>query len=377
MNVLFLSQGKDIDTHPDWHDALVRLREEAFIRDFLNVPFYGYAEKHGWDNFYKHVVDLCRQDKYDIVYFHYFHSQAIPSPQKCIESIRGVAPSSVIMTSSGDPFSDNWMRNHYPQSIKNASRYADITFSTQMGRAADKMLRWGANNIVFTPNSLCQTRFEAKGIDWENHKFDFDVVFVGSRNAVRFNPISKHYFATRHRRKLVAALSRHFGKRFGLFGNGWDGVLPNEGPIPFNQQQDYFRRGRIVVGGNPYSYSDYYSSNRIFFEVGSGIPTVELKVQRLDNVLRDNDHVYFANDIDDVIEKCEQILKSDAKQVYSKAAKAAQYIAERHTQYHRMKFKIDTAMRYLANGRKLDVKFPFFLDEVDLEQEMKYAIRAK
>jgi hypothetical protein len=42
-----------------------------------------------------------------------------------------------------------------------------------------------------------------------------------------------------------------------------------------------------------------------------------------------------------------------------------------------MKFKIDTVKKYIANNNTLDVKFPFFLPEVDIENEMKYAIRTR
>jgi len=376
MKVFFLSQGKQIFDHPGWHDALVKLKAEGEIEDFENIPYFGYAEKFGWDEFYKMVVEKCEAEKYDIVYFHYFHQHRKPSPKKCIEQLRTLSDRTVILTSSGDPFSDNWMRPDYPDDFKEASRLADITFSTQMGKAADKMMKWGAKNVVYTPNSMCQVRFSAQDIISENHEFDFDVVFVGSKNCNRINPISKFWWATKERDELVRKLTQHFGKRFGLFGKGWN--YPSaQGPTPFDKQQDTFRRGRIVVGGNPYSYSDYYSSNRVFFEISSGIPTVELAVPRLNKVLKDNDHVYFANSIPDVINKIEHLLSLDTNALYTKAAKAAKYIENNHTQYHRMKFKIDTAKRYKANNYKLDAQFPFFLPEVDLEEEMKYAIRQK
>jgi hypothetical protein len=59
--------------------------------------------------------------------------------------------------------------------------------------------------------------------------------------------------------------------------------------------------------------------------------------------------------------------------LYNKAASASKYIEDKHTQYHRMKFKIETVKKYIANGRILDVKFPFFLPEVNLSEENKFA----
>ena len=377
MKVLFLSQGKEINDHPGWHDSLVQLKKEGEITDFLNIPYFGFVEKFGWDSFYRKVVNICKNEQFDLVYFHYFHKKGKPSPKDCIKNLKKLKKAPIVLVSSGDPFSDNWMRPDYPQDFKDASRFADITFSTQMGKAADKMMKWGANNIVFVPNSMCQTRFKADSIDVKNHKFDFDIVFVGSNNSGRiFNPVNSHWFGSQKRKKLVNSLYDHFGMKFGLFGNGWD--LPcSQGPIEFNKQQENFKRGRVIVGGNPYSYSEYYSSNRIFFEVSSGIPTIELNVPRLNRILRNNEHLYFAEDIPSLLKKVDSLLERDPNALYEQAGKAAQFVQENHTQYHRMKFKIDTAKRYKLNNRKLDVAFPFFLPEVNLEDEMKFATRTQ
>ena len=379
MNVLFLSQGYKIEDHPGWHWALEQLQREGMISAFLNIPVRGYVEKYGWNAFYDHVEKLCNKTEFDVVYFHYFHhrhTQNVISPEKCILKIRSMLPQVIILASAGDGFSVNWLRPHYPFEFKEVSRCADITYSTQMGGAVDAMTNWGAKNIVYTPNSSCPVRFKSKHINIGQHRFEFDVVFVGSNNVGRmWNPLSRDLYESRARLKLVKELHGHFGNRFGLFGNNWDGVLFNHGVTPFSEQHNTFQRGRIVVGGNPYSLCDYYSSNRLFFEISSGVPTVELAVPRLDHVLRNQDHCYFCNSIDEIIETCDRLLKVDPEELYTLAANAADYIAERHTQYHRMKFKLETAVRYRENGNKLDVKFPFFLPEVDIDHEMKYAVR--
>ena len=134
-------------------------------------------------------------------------------------------------------------------------------------------------------------------------------------------------------------------------------------------------RKQFFLGGTPYSISDYYASNRPFFSIASGVPTIELAVPRLDHILRDQEHCYFCHSIDEVIAQCDHLLKSDPVELYAKAALAADYIAERHTQYHRLKFQLETAIRHRQNGNRLDVAFPFFLPEVDLMNEMKYATR--
>lgn len=378
MKVLFLSQGKTVEAHPGYHDALCRLKEEGMISDFLNLPYFGYAEKCGWDAFYQHVIELCMNQDFDVVYFHFFHSRNKPSPKNCIQKLKRMHPSTIVITSVGDGFSSNWMIPDYPDDFKDASRLADITFATQMGRAADKMLKWGAKNIVLSPLGMCQKRFKSGKIDIDQHKFDFDVVWIGGKNAGRiFNPFNRNSYAGCMRERVVNMLAKRYGSKFGLFGGGWEHLPYAQGVVPFDKQQEYFRRGRIVVGATPFSFADYYASDRPFFSISSGIPTIELKVPRLNQILRDGEHVYFVDTISDIVSKCDELLSTDPVDLYQKAGQAAIYIAEHHTQYNRLKFELDTARRYVENGCQLDVAFSFFLPEIELAAEKKYAIRPR
>jgi hypothetical protein len=375
MKILFLSQGKHIEDHPGWHDALVQLKKEGEIDDFQNVPYLGYAEQFGWESFYKEVISLSRKNNYDLIYFHHFHGRGKPSPKPCLESLLNFNHRPIIITSCGDGFSDDWMRPDYPNDFKVMSSLADITFSTQMGKAADKIIQWGAKNVVFSPLGMCQVRFRPLSIDVERNNFEFDVVFLGSNNSNRlFNPISKAWWGSISRQKLVRELAKNRTIKFGLFGNYWKNFI-TQGPVSFGEQQETFQRGRILIDAPPYSWSDYYMSNRPIIQMASGVPTILYNVPRLRNIFRDNDHCYFVNDHYEASEILLELLSQDKKIIYNRAAETAKYIIQNHTQYHRMKFKIDTVKRYISNGNKLNVKFPFFLPEIDLKEETKYAIR--
>ena len=373
MKVLFLSQGRKTQDHPGWEWSLDRLRGEGFINDYMNLPWIGYGEEHGFDTLYRHIVDLVRVKHFDVVYFHYFHNGGKPSPEKCIHELKSMNPAPVVMTSCGDSFNNDWRPPYFPIEFQGASRAADLTFVTQMGKGARMMIRWGAKRVILAPNSLCPLRFKAHSIDPKTHKFDFDVIMIGSRNGGGYNPFNAFYWKARERQRLVRCLASHFGSRFGIFGRNWGDLANAQGPCDFNTQQLTMQRGRIVVGGNPYTDSDYYSSNRLFFEIASGIPTVELRVGRLGNILRDSDQVYFAEDIDDVIDIVERLLKEDPVALYAKAGVAAKEMEARHTQYHRMKFKLSCAKAFMFDGENFSPPFDFFLPEVDVKSEMKYA----
>lgn len=373
MKVLFLSQGRTVENHPGWEWSLRKLKEEEFIEDYLNIPWIGYGEANGFDALYCRVVELVKAHKFDLVFFHYFHNGGRPSPEKCIRELKALPLPPVVLASVGDPFSNNWQPPYFPHEFQGASRAADITFTTQMGRGALKMLSWGTKRIVLSPNSLCPVRFKAHTIDPLSHKFDFDVVMIGSRNGGGLNPFNSFFWKVRQRTRIVQALSRHFGTRFAVFGRGWGDMVSAQGPIPFDEQQKAMMRGRVLVGGNPYTYSDYYSSNRLFFEVASGIPTVEWRVSRLNKILREDDQVYFADSIDGIIATCERLLKTNPIDLYAKAAKAAEGIATRHTQYNRLKFQLSVAQEFKVHGDKMEIPFDYFLPEVNLEEERGHA----
>ncbi len=102
-----------------------------------------------------------------------------------------------------------------------------------------------------------------------------------------------------------------------------------------------------------------------------------MSVPRLNKIFRNKEHCYFAEHIDEVNGICESLLTENKKRLYDKSTAAAKYIEERHTQYHRMQFKIDTVKRFIKNNHVLDVDFPFFLPEVNMKEEMKYATRSR
>jgi len=381
MKVLFLSQGKTIGTHPGYHWSLNQLQHEGIIEDFLNVPFIGYAQQYGWKAFFNHIVELCRRNHYDIVYFQHWHGTGAKSAgerdiEYCVGKLHKLHPRPIILTSCGDPYSHTFWLPHYPKCFRKMSQLADITFSSQMGLAADKMMSWGVQNLVFSPLAACPVRFKPSPINIKKHLFDFDLVWIGNRSQAR-NPFNRNFFLGRYRAQITKVLDRVYGQRFGLFGNGWSGLRSWRGQAPFDEQQSYFQKGRIAVDARALSFADYYASDRPFFIAISGIPLVMYRTPRFDRILRENDQCYFVESPEETVETCNRLLKCDPEELYAKATQAAYYVAEHHTQYHRLKFNLDTAKRYRENNNHLDVRFPFFLPEVNVQDETRYAVRKK
>lgn len=380
MRLLFLSQGRKIEDHPGYDEGLRRLLNEGVLSHYQNLPYIGFAEQHGYEALWAEIIRQARGCEANAVYFQYFHRKANPNPARCIEALRKLPQSPVIVTSCGDAFSSNWMWPHFPESFKICARMSDLTFSTQMGRTADKMLAWGIRNIVLLPHALCQVRFKVYQEEAEMISKDFDVVWVGSRARRKPNIWNKVFWNGRNRARLVHLLSAKYGTRFGLFGYNWEGNPSWQGAIPFNEQQAAFRRGRVIVDAISDPFGDrYYTSDRPFFALASGVPVILFDKTGLDRLFKPGEHAYYARNADDLLTVCTRILESDPEELRLKALATAKLINERHTQYHRMKFAMEQIQRcQTAKAVKKPAQvpeLPYFLPDVDVSCEIKEAVR--
>jgi hypothetical protein len=88
-------------------------------------------------------------------------------------------------------------------------------------------------------------------------RFDFDVVFVGSR---------RYHNEWQYRPQLIAWLEQTYGRRFGHFGN--DGIMAIRG----KQLNDLYATAKVVVGDTlclDFKYPHYWS-DRIYETTGRG-----------------------------------------------------------------------------------------------------------
>jgi hypothetical protein len=349
VRLLFLIQGRTPQDHPGYHDGCLRLMAENTLSAYLPFCYYGdHTEGVDWRLRWISLLDQAKLFLPDVVFCQFFHGR-IKHTRFLIEGLRSLPSRPTIASSCGDPFVPGLSFHNFPKPLRDSTRLADISFFTQMGAGATSAARWGAKNIVLWPHGICQVRF---GLPmWSDHNAaDFEVVFIGS-HVVGRNPVSSLARAARARTALVLSLAKRYGKRFGLFGRGWSGLECWQGPVPYEMQGDTLQRGRLVVGGYPHSCADYYLSDRPFIAIGSGVPFLDYAVPKVDRIFRPGEHWYLYHDEQELLSTCDKLLETEGTSVALKAQAAADYVHSRHTQYHRMKFAIET-MGALREARR-------------------------
>ena len=271
------------------------------------------------------------------------------------------------MSTLGDPFRNGYLgRPSVPRSFLQAAQRSDLVMLTSMGVLADYVARYTRAPILLSPNGACQVRFAEISATAPPAAPEFDVVFIGSRNASR-NPLRPYHAFARRRERLVDALSRRFGSRFAVFGHGWEGRPSAQGPVPFDQQAEAARRGRVVVGGVPYSTARYYTSNRPFIQMTSGVPLVDSFVPGVETLFRPEEHWILADE-HHLVSAVERVLEMGDERRSAIGQAAAAYVLSRHTQAHRVASLVENARR-LADARRSGGRpapyLPYFLSDVD------------
>ncbi len=378
MNVLFLSQARQLSDQQSYHDAMLRAQAAGRIQTYTNIPFYGCAQACGWDGLWRTVVETCQRERTELVFFQFFHGHAIPSPRACVEALRKLPSPPMIAVSCGDLFSDHARRA--PRAFLELSVLSDVTFLTSMGRFAALLARLGARRLMLMPHAFSTTVFALGRQRPEPAAAEFDVVMVASRGRA-LNPFRYMTWASLKRQRIVDRLYRRYGKRFAVFGHGWKNHPAWQGPVEFNRQDEVFGRGRLVVDGRPPFAQDYYASDRPFYVAGAGVPLVQHVTPRFEALFRPDHHAYYVGCDEAIVDVCDRVLGMDEAGLRARADDTVRLVAEKHLVDHRVGLILDVCERVgrVAGGlggrcAAGDIPLPYFLPEVDLERERAFAL---
>lgn len=385
MKILMLSQGRKIEDQPDFDVALRNAECDGENVELLNIPYVGYVEKHGGEAFYSEVVRANSEFKPDLVFFQFFHSANPGDPCPCVSALRAAKKRPLVFGSIGDAFDTGLFKcfgRVMPLQTLKLAEVADAIFTTTMGSPTVELIKHGAKNVVFLPHAFLPEHFPLPDIE-DKVKKQFDVVMIGSRPTIKALIKRPLLGFTRGftREATVRALSRRFGDRFALFGNGWKGISAR-GACRFSEQLDMFRRGRIGVDFPAQVADRYYMSDRPFFILGSGTPLIIMYVAGLDKIFKDGKHAYFASSIVELPDVCEKVLRRGDDELEQNRRDTLKLIANRHLIANRMDTMLSVyeALKRCRSGEcsseaaLRQIRMHHFLPEIDLEAEYKHAV---
>lgn len=376
-SVVLLLQGDSPAAHPGIVDGYERLKAVGTVRSLSIHPVFGPNGVERGEAFWSGVLASAHDTGATIVVLQYYQSARLPDPRPTLRRLRRLPMRPTVVSTLGDAFMNGYFgRPDVPRPFLQAASESDLVMLTSMGTLADHVARFTSAPIMLLPLGACQVRFGQADDSPQPDNVAFDVVFVGSRNRPR-NPTRGYHWAARRREKLVHSLAQRYGARFAVFGTGWDGLASAQGPVAFDAQASAARKGRVVIGGVPFSRSRYYASNRPFIQATSGVPVLDVAVPGVGLLLRDREHWVLTSEAD-LLRTLDDMLTWPASERTAIGQRAAKYVASRHTQGHRVAALIENVRRIRgasASNEWPAPYLPFFLDETDLQRESGLATR--
>ena len=376
-SVVLVLQGSAPDTHPGIIDGYEQLRRQGVVSAISVFPVLGPQGVSLGETFWDNVIQQANEQAASLVVFQYYHSRALPDPRLAMQKLHKLPSRPFLVSTLGDAFMNGYFGGpSIPRSFLQAAEESDLVTLTSMGALADKVDQYTAAPIMLCPNGACQVRFGSAQERMDDSEKEFDVAFVGSRNMSR-NPLRPYHWFGKRRTQLVERLSRQFGKRFAIYGKGWDYLPSARGSVPCAQQANAVRSARVVVGGIPFSQERYYTSNRPFIQMTSGVPIVDVRVPGVELLLQDRVH-WVLSDEKGLMDAIEDVLSWTPEERTAMGQAAADYVLDRHTQAHRVASLFENVRRLRAwrdEGVAVFPYLPFFHDDVVVDSEISVVTR--
>ena len=389
MRILMLSQGRTVDDQPSFHHAFQHAESEGRRIEFRNIPYLGFAAEHGNAALWAEILRVNREFEPDVVFFQFFQHECLcgdiegSDPTACILQLKAAENHPLIFGSQGDPFQPNrfrpWVRLP-TRPMMAVVRNADAFFSTSMGTLADYWVRQGGRNVIFLPHAYANQNFDCMIED--RRGCEYDAVMVCSIGLSRVRPLGSAIQVAK-RWSDATALWRRYGKRFAVFGRGWQRHPAYKGVLSFRDQVAIYKSSRICVDACAPVSEMYYASDRPFFVAGSGSFLVQRYTPRFETMFQAGRHIEFATSTREVVSACDRLLNLEDNDADVRRTATLDLVRAHHCVAHRVDTIISVAEALRScRGKGLsaeeaqrEIRLWHFLPEIDIEKERQYAVR--
>lgn len=238
-------------------------------------------------------------------------------------------------------------RKPLPQAVIKLTKKCDVISLVAKGKFAERFRRMGCRNVCYLPHVADKVRF---GKPWEvNQPRNYDVIMIGNntKSKIPFRSMP----GSSQRERLANLLSSKFGRRFALFGQGWQENKSNRGPLEFSLQEELMHTAWLRVGIDHFPNYEGYFSNSLPITLISGTPYVVKYIPGMENFLVDGYHCRMFDTTEEAIEITKELISGPRDKLIEmgqRGAELAQNILNE-----------DVRMERLINILKMHEETPF------------------
>ena len=298
--LLYIANENKIGDQVGARQAFEIMKKEQKLEDYKVVSFI-ILEKEcsGQEEVNMKLLNIFKEFMPDIILIE--HLGKFYLSDELLKQFKSIKNKLVISYREGDIYKG--IVKPISSQIKKIAPVTDIIFLCGDGAYMDSFKNIGFSNVKYAPNCVDTIRFGHKKEDID---IKSDMVFIGNNIGKKFRlfEMEGNYI----RKKYLKLLSNIYGKRFSLYGEGWDMIKGNKGRLHFDLQNEVIQSSKMVIGIDHYPSISKYFSNRLPIAMVSGVPYVCYKSKDLDKLFKDREEIFFFDNEKTLIETVEEVL---------------------------------------------------------------------
>lgn len=265
------------------------------------------------------ILAIAEKFQPDVIYWH--HVSHFKLNDDFFVKLKEKAPKAKNVYHEPDPYGRFIKRIN--ENMRLLFSKADLTIMSGAGNFIKLAQEAGAKNVIFSVQHFDNIRVGRPWTPTETRENDLVMI----ANAAGYIKIPGRYIPGSQRRiELGKKLSESFGRRFALYGNGWDGLEAARGRLEFNLQEQTIRSSWVSINWQHFDKEPFYFSNRIPISLASGVPHITNYQPGYDFIFKNlKGGLYMAKTVDEAVEIAHYLLSQPKAFLLEEGQKARDF----------------------------------------------------
>jgi len=285
MNILLLLNGTE-GCQTGIEDGFSHLKSKGIIDSLYWFYLDDYAKKNSMKLALKESLVIAEKLQPTMIII--FHIGKSKISNEYMLGLRRLSSNPTLVYNEGDMYG-TWAKP-VTISMKVVMKAVDVVSICGLGKFYEQIYKIN-KKIIYTPNHADIARFNKKPFILEERKNK--LVLVGNKVKPKLFSAIRRQPGAKQRESLINCLSDTFSKEFVLHGNGWDGLISNQGSVDFYQQLEVFKESWITVSYEHYPEIPYFFSNRLPIALLAGSLFVCHYNKGYENMFKGCDFIFF------------------------------------------------------------------------------------
>lgn len=343
MKLYYFLNESNPKEHIDVYFALENLKKKGEITEYKIFPFLYHLKTSNNESVINKSFKEVREFEPDLILFS--HTGNFKVGKSFFDEVKKLNPKVVIAYRDGDIYHP-WYKP-MSKEIFELINYCDVSFWCGVDYFTSKFIN-SYMDVRYVPSVSDPNRFKQ-----ENSAVKlFDVVLIG--NFIRSKVPFKTYPGSNGRKKIASFLYNKLGDRFTVFGNGWNNLSFNQGPVAFDKQSDVYNNSRLTIAVNNL-HAQYYFSNRLPIALASGIIIINNYEKGIEIPFSEINYKYFFKSFDEAWYIIKKLLDRSQEDLDAEAKVYKEYVINKMSMEFSLKYIIDVMKSYYYSKDRIKI----------------------